>query len=200
LVPVLLVEPEDPPGAVLEDAAPGPPGVELLLPAPDVDPLEPPLLPGDEPPGVVVFDPGVVPAAAPVSLLPAVPAPPLPPAMPAPLLPPADPVVPLPPAAPPAPALLLPPAAPGSVEPVLALGVAVELAPGDVEALLLGLPAGLLAVDELPLSLPVEPVVASFLPQAPNARVATIAPSNIEYFIFISSPLNKFSLKHSTCT
>jgi hypothetical protein len=167
-VPVLLVEPDEPPGAVLEDAAPAPPGVEPL-PVSEVDPVMPPAL-GEEPPGVVLFDPGIVPAAVPVSLPPAVPAP-----------------------------LDAPPAAPPGVL-VLALGE-LELAPGlvlgEVEALLLGLAAGLLAVDESP---PVEPVVASFLPQPPNARVATNAPSNTEYFIFISSPLNKLSLKHSTCS
>jgi hypothetical protein len=171
LVPVPLVEPEEPLGAVLDDAAPEPPGVELLPVSAEDPGIAPELEEDEEPPGVVLLDPGVVPAAVPVSL---------PPALPAPLL-------------------ALPP---GVV--VVALGV-LELAPGlvlgavEVEALLLGLVAGVLAVDEEPPVVPVAPVVSSFLPQPPIARVATSAPSNIEYFMFIFSPLIKLSLKHSTC-
>jgi hypothetical protein len=177
-VPVLLVEPDEPPGAVLDDAAPEPPGV-APLPVSDDDPgAAPELEEGDDPPGVVALDPGVVPAAVPVSL---------PPAVPAPLVVP--PVI--PPAVPPAP-------------PAPALGV-LELAPGlvlgEVDALLLGLLEGLVAVDDEPPVVPVEPVVASFfLPQPPIARVVTNAPSNIEYFMFMFSPLIKLSLKHSTCS
>jgi hypothetical protein len=121
--------------------------------------LAPPVSPGVEP---VVALPGVVPPLGGVVELPAAP-----PAVPAPLL-----------------EELAPPGAlavPGLLGLVPLGGGVVLLAPA------LGLPAELLAVPEV--SAPPAAGAVSFLPHPPNARAATNAPSNIEYFIFMLSPL-----------
>jgi hypothetical protein len=131
-------------------------------PAVPVGPLElaPPVSPGVEP---VVALPDVVPLAPPggVVVLPVVPAVPAP--------------------------LLLELAPPGALALPGLLGL---VPPGGGVALLapaLGLPAELLAVPEV--SAPPAAGALSFLPHPPNARAATNAPSNIEYFIFMLSPL-----------
>lgn len=136
-----------------------PPGV---LPAVPAGPLElaPPVSPGVEP---VVALPGVVPPLGGVVALPAAP-----PAVPAPLL--------LEELAPPGAV-----AVPGLLGLVPLGGGVVLLAPP------LGLPAELLAVPEV--SAPPAAGAFSFLLHPPNARAATNAPSNIEYFIFMLSPL-----------
>jgi hypothetical protein len=92
-------------------------------------------------------------------------------ALPAELVSPAPPAVPVP-LVPPAPGVL---AVPGELE-LLGGGVVVL-------ALLLGLADGL--VGELEVPAPAAGAVSSFLPHPPSARLATRAPSNNEYFIFM---------------
>lgn len=78
------------------------------------------------------------------------------------------------------------PVAPG-VAP--ALGVVVDGGGVAVLALLLGLEDGVLV--------PAAGAVSSFLPHPPKARLATNAPSNTGYFIFICSPLKWINYRNT---